>query len=297
MERRQALSRDFAGRQSSAREQEGGMPTERPSPLSTKLYEKRGGWGWGEKNCSTAPQYKGEAKRLAILLSRASGLFKHSACLKHLLQDRLVAPAHGKHTKSAGKRKEQKKPQPFFPKVHCSLKEKLPLLSFPPAFHFSPKKINLRLARYVKCTACVCACVWEKRSARAVSQGGRVMNTSCVLPSSSLSPSPSLLSLLRLLLIWSPPFSTGAMIHVVPTGPHSPHTDTAQSCSPLSICPSVSVCSASPLAAGKSTCWPSRAGRVGFHPSSTQWRWLFMHNLLMTREFTSSPWSNTKMRV
>lgn len=40
--------------------------------------------------------------------------------------------------------------------MHCSLKEKLPLLSFPPAFHFSPKKINLRLARYVKCTACVC---------------------------------------------------------------------------------------------------------------------------------------------
>lgn len=60
-----------------------------------------------------------------------------------------------------------------------------------------------------------------------------------------------------LLLIWSPPLSTGAMIHVVPTGPHSPHTDTAQSCPPLSICPSVSACSPS--------LWPQARSQPAVH--------------------------------
>lgn len=83
-------------------------------------------------------------------------------------------------------------------------------------------------------------------------RGGLMMNTSCVLPSSSFSLSSGLL------LIWSSSLSTGAMIHVVLTGPHSPHTDTAQSCSPLSICPSVSVCSPA-LPSGRSTCWLQRA--------------------------------------
>lgn len=45
------------------------------------------------------------------------------------------------------------------------------------------------------------------------------------------------------LLIWSASLSTGVMIHVVSAGLHSPHTDTAQSCSSLSMCPSVSSCS------------------------------------------------------
>lgn len=117
----------------------------------------------------------------------------------------LVASAHGKHTKSARKRqKKQTKKKTHNlsppPKVHCSLKEKLPLLSFPPAFHFSPKKINLRLARYVKCTACVrarkeeCACCESGWSS-----DEHLLCPPFILP--SLPRSPSLLSLLRLLLI------------------------------------------------------------------------------------------------
>lgn len=108
-------------------------------------------------------------------------------------------------------------------------------------YFFATQKMNPCLAQYINCI------VWDKKKRKgeqAGSRGGPVMNTSCVNPSSSCSLSCSSLSS-GLLLIWSPPLSTGAMIHVVPTGPHSPHTDTAQSCPSLSICPSVSACSPS----------------------------------------------------
>lgn len=101
------------------------------------------------------------------------------------------------------------------------------------------EKINQLFAQYINRTAGE-----RKKCEPPGSQGGPVMNTFCVLPSSSFSLSRSSPSS-GLLLIWSPPLSTGAMIHVVPTGPHSPHTDTAQSSPPLSICPSVSACSPS----------------------------------------------------